>query len=244
MDTLIKTHYDAVCERYGEDNVFFVFLYGSQNYGIDIQDSDVDTKAVILLPEEELFWRQSVDTHIYFEPSGICQILDLVTFVKYLLSYDLSLLEVFISKHIIVNPKYEQFFKELKLLERELFDRDHKSFLRELMNLAKEDWDYFNRRKKDTTEIKIFLHAFRLISVAANFIDTSSYDFSMKLSEDYQEIFKKAKREKTLPQEFYNLFPFIYSRVEQSFHEQQYTQASIKSFQVFCRNVYRYYNSN
>ena len=54
MDTLIKTHYDAVCERYGEDNVFFVFLYGSQNYGIDIQDSDVDTKAVILLPEEEL----------------------------------------------------------------------------------------------------------------------------------------------------------------------------------------------
>lgn len=29
MDTLIKTHYDAVCERYGEDNVFFVFLYGS-----------------------------------------------------------------------------------------------------------------------------------------------------------------------------------------------------------------------
>ena len=27
MDTLIKTHYDAVCERYGEDNVFFVFLY-------------------------------------------------------------------------------------------------------------------------------------------------------------------------------------------------------------------------
>ena len=119
MDTLIKTHYDAVCERYGEDNVFFVFLYGSQNYGIDTQDSDVDTKAVILLPEEELFWRHSIDTHIYFEPSGICQILDLVTFVKYLLSYDLSLLEVFISKHIIVNPKYEQFFEELKLLESE-----------------------------------------------------------------------------------------------------------------------------
>ena len=244
MDTLVKTHYDAICERYGEDNVFCVFLYGSQNYGIDIQDSDIDTKAVILLPEEELFWRHSIDTHIYFKPSGVCQILDLVTFVKNLLSYDLTLLEVFISKHVIVNPKYEHFFEELKLLERELFDRDHKSFLRELMNLAKEDWDYFNRRKKDTTEIKIFLHAFRLISVAANFIDTASYNFSMELSETHQKIFRKAKEEQILPQEFYDLFPFIYSRVEQSFHEKQYTQASIKSFQVFCRNMYRYYNSN
>ena len=66
MDTLIKTHYDAVCERYSEDNVFFVFLYGSQNYGIDTQDSDVDTKAVILPRFEEFVLNKDAlsTTHI------------------------------------------------------------------------------------------------------------------------------------------------------------------------------------
>lgn len=191
-----------------------------------------------------MLWHHSIDTHIFFKPNGMCQVLDVVTFIKNLLSYDLTLLEIFISKHIIINPKYEHFFEELKLLERELFDRDPKSFLRELMNLAKEDWDYFNHRKKDTTEIKIFLHAFRLISVAANFIDTASYHFSMEMSDSHQKIFIKAKEERLLPQELYDLFPFVYSRVEQSFHEKEYTQASIKSFQVFCKKIYQFYNSN
>lgn len=88
-------------------------------------------------------------------------------------------MEVFISKHIIINPKYESFFDSLKALERELFDRDPKSFLRELIDLAKEDWEHFHRHKKNTTDLKTFLHAFRLISVAMNFIDTNSYGFSV-----------------------------------------------------------------
>ena len=41
-------HYDTVCEEYGEENVMGVFLYGSQNYGINTPTSDVDTKAILI----------------------------------------------------------------------------------------------------------------------------------------------------------------------------------------------------
>ena len=46
--TRVKEHYNYVCEKYGKDNVLGVFLYGSQNYGLATEESDVDTKAILI----------------------------------------------------------------------------------------------------------------------------------------------------------------------------------------------------
>ena len=46
----VKEHYDFVLKHYNgnTDCVFGVFLVGSQNYGLDDENSDVDTRAVVL----------------------------------------------------------------------------------------------------------------------------------------------------------------------------------------------------
>ena len=56
----VRKHYNMVIEKYGEDNVLGVFLYGSQNYHTDTKDSDVDTKAILIPTLEDLCLRRPV----------------------------------------------------------------------------------------------------------------------------------------------------------------------------------------
>lgn len=44
----VYKHYDETRDTFGLNKVVGVFLQGSQNYGLDYKDSDVDTKAVLL----------------------------------------------------------------------------------------------------------------------------------------------------------------------------------------------------
>jgi predicted nucleotidyltransferase len=42
----VREHYDEALEYFPEDKIVGVFLQGSQNYGLDYEDSDVDTKLI------------------------------------------------------------------------------------------------------------------------------------------------------------------------------------------------------
>jgi hypothetical protein len=44
----VKRHYDEACKLLPEDRIVGVFLQGSQNYGLDYEGSDIDTKCIVL----------------------------------------------------------------------------------------------------------------------------------------------------------------------------------------------------
>ena len=44
----VHDHYDETRNTFGLNKIVGVFLQGSQNYGLDYESSDVDTKAVLL----------------------------------------------------------------------------------------------------------------------------------------------------------------------------------------------------
>ena len=51
----IQEHKQVVLNAgYPEKQIFGIFLYGSQNYGLDTENSDVDTKAIIIPTIEDL----------------------------------------------------------------------------------------------------------------------------------------------------------------------------------------------
>ena len=43
----VKEHYEDVKKKIPEDRIIGIFLEGSQNYRMDLPDSDVDTKVFI-----------------------------------------------------------------------------------------------------------------------------------------------------------------------------------------------------
>ena len=52
----LQEHYDEACGLIPEDRIVGVFLQGSQNYGLDIPGSDVDSKCIVLPTLEDIIF--------------------------------------------------------------------------------------------------------------------------------------------------------------------------------------------
>ena len=102
----LRAHFNAAVEYFGEDRVFGVFLYGSQNYGLATAASDVDTKC-ILLPTFEDMCRQeqwtSVELHVDEEH---CECKDIRKMVQMWQKMNMNFLEILFTDNYYINPKY------------------------------------------------------------------------------------------------------------------------------------------
>ena len=59
----LNRHYQEALTLFPEDRIVGVFLQGSQNYGLDYEGSDIDTKCIVLPTLEDLiFNRKPVST--------------------------------------------------------------------------------------------------------------------------------------------------------------------------------------
>ena len=61
----LELHKKEVLKYYPEDQLLGVFLYGSQNYGINTETSDVDTKAILIPTFKELIFNRPVSRELH-----------------------------------------------------------------------------------------------------------------------------------------------------------------------------------
>ena len=240
----VNKRYQEVCEKYGEKNVFFLYLYGSQNYGLDTKKSDIDTKAIIFLPEEQMIWRQSIDEYMTFDNGELCQIIDLVTFIRFLLMYRLTYLECFISSAIIINPRYAQLFEEFKHLDHFVYDYDQRNFVRELIESSQCDWNYFKSNEKDLLLPKIFTHAYRKMAMAKHILMGGSYSNGIKMDKEQTDKLRNIKISSQVPEYMQDEYRELSERTINLYQQMDKEQQSINKFQIFCQKAYKQYNSN
>ena len=56
----LNRHYQEALTLFPEDRIVGVFLQGSQNYGLDYEGSDIDTKCIVLPTLEDLIFNRFV----------------------------------------------------------------------------------------------------------------------------------------------------------------------------------------
>ena len=119
---IIKKHYESVVGRGYE--VVGVFLTGSQNYGMDIDESDVDTKAIVI-PSFDHYANNMSEITLNIADvcsdllSGNCLVKDISSVGNLWLKGSMNFIEILFTEYKIVNPKYESFMNEL-INEREM----------------------------------------------------------------------------------------------------------------------------
>ena len=117
----IKKHYQAVIE-YGipEERILGVFLYGSQNYGCALPDSDVDTKAIFIPSLEEAVLNKQMTNHeIHLANGEHCEVMDIRHLIDNFKKQNINFVEVLYTEYCYVNPKYEQIWREYFIDNRE-----------------------------------------------------------------------------------------------------------------------------
>lgn len=105
----MREHYDRGIELYSESRIVGLFLQGSQNYGLDYEGSDIDTK-LILTPtiEDIIFNRKAVSTTHIMENEEHLDAKDIRLYIQTFRKQNLNFLEILFTEFKIVNPQYEK----------------------------------------------------------------------------------------------------------------------------------------
>lgn len=117
----LEEHYKFAKTKYSEERILGIFLYGSQNYKMDVEDSDVDSILVVLPTFEDLLFKKNWLSKEIYMPDNNEHIVvkDIRCYREELLKQNLNYLETLIGEFYILNPKYQFLFQNYFINNRQ-----------------------------------------------------------------------------------------------------------------------------
>ena len=107
-------HYEEAKQYFPEDRIVGVFLQGSQNYGLDLPTSDVDTKLIVVPTFKDIALnRKPVSTTHVRANDEHTDFKDVRLYIETFKKQNLNFLEILFTDYFIVNPLYAQQWNRL-----------------------------------------------------------------------------------------------------------------------------------
>lgn len=113
IDRIIE-HYNEVLKEIPEEQIFFIALQGSQNYGLADKDSDVDTKCVVLPSLEEIIFNKEPRSYtMVLDNDEHIDIKDIRLMFGQYRKQNINFVETLFTDEVKVNPSYQEYYDEL-----------------------------------------------------------------------------------------------------------------------------------
>lgn len=119
IEKAIEEHKQKVLEHYSENQILGIFVYGSQNYGLATQNSDIDTKAVIIPTIEDLALHPVKTKTLIFDNGEHCEIMDIMHLVANYKKQNINFIETLFTSYYWMNPLYEEIWNKHFITYRE-----------------------------------------------------------------------------------------------------------------------------
>lgn len=108
----LQQHYNKVIKMGYE--VVGVFLQGSQNYALSYEDSDIDSKAIVMPKFEDFVLNKTpVSTTHILENDEHIDLKDIRLMFECFKKQNINFVEILFTKYKIMNPKYEKLFQPM-----------------------------------------------------------------------------------------------------------------------------------
>lgn len=110
----VREHLDYFCENNPGVQYVGIFLYGSQNYGLDTPESDVDTKLIVLPTLEDLVFHRSPTSNTIVLPNDEqIDVKDIRLMFDNYRKQNINFLETLFTPWRHINPKYMWAFRQV-----------------------------------------------------------------------------------------------------------------------------------
>lgn len=174
----------ALLESKGYE-VLGVFLYGSDNYHLSDEKSDIDTKAIIIPTFDDLIFKNEYESKTFEEEDGsLMDVKDIRHMFNIFLKPNINFLEVLFTPYFKLNPNYFAYFSGKIFKNAEKIAHYNKS--RFLFTIYGEQKSRFTRLLRDTPSsheevekygysLKNFHHIIRMGEFASRFVDGESF---------------------------------------------------------------------
>lgn len=175
-------------------NLIGVFLFGSQNYGLDIETSDRDYIALYTPTLKNVCSNTIIIDREYSFRGGLIKLIDIRDYIKNLKLCNPNYLEILFSKDYYLNLEYiTEFSKIMDNRESVAYANPHSAIVK-MRGMAKQNYSRF---KKDILKIKELVSLIRM-----RYLITAYVSGFFKLDANYgdmllnspQECLKELKR--------------------------------------------------
>ena len=117
----VQEHFDEALTLFPEDRIVGIFLQGSQNYGLDLPTSDVDTKLIVVPTFKDIVLnRKPVSTTHIRENAEHIDLKEIRGYIETFRKQNLNFLEILFTDYFIVNPIYEAQWNRLVQAREEI----------------------------------------------------------------------------------------------------------------------------
>lgn len=126
-------------------NIWFLALYGSQNYGLDTNNSDVDTKGLII-PSFKQFARSesTINSVIVTDRDEHVEVKDCYSMINNFWKQNINFLEILFTKHVILNEDYLEEWQALVNLREEIARFDELKAIKAMAGMAKQKFEHLS----------------------------------------------------------------------------------------------------
>lgn len=110
----VREHYEESLQHFPKDNIVGIFLQGSQNYGLDTESSDIDTKLIVTPTFKALAFNEKPvsTTHVRANNEHI-DFKDIRLYIDCFRKQNLNFLEILFTDYFIINPLYAEQWQRL-----------------------------------------------------------------------------------------------------------------------------------
>lgn len=185
--TRLQEHYNEVKKFCDEEQILGVFLYGSQNYGVDNKDSDVDSVAIIIPTIKDMVLNEPLSIEIQFDNGEHCVVKDLREMLKMWKKQNINFLEVLYTQYYIVNPNLALFYVHLLAVRECFVHYDIEKMVKSICGQA------IHTLKQNPADPKKLSNAMRLYDFIIDFCDGANYQNCLYPSEDKRVKYKRVK---------------------------------------------------
>ena len=187
-----------------KDNHPFVYmgLYGSQNYGIETEQSDVDVKTIILPTKRELYLdKKKISKEKDNESGGLNLIQDIRLICNSFYKGNINFLEILYTPYYMYNPKFtEPVFNLLKKRDK-IANRSPLTLANICRGMALNKVKLFSKPtegKKETIEKygydpKQLVHIIRLYDFLKRYYSSNDFEYSLKVTNNYVDFLRELK---------------------------------------------------
>lgn len=147
----INETWEYCLERFGESRCIALTLHGSQNYELDLPDSDVDAKLMVAPTWEDVIFNKKPLSETIQGPYGDINVTDIRLFIgNNLKKQNFNFLECLFTIYYRVNPRYQDLWERLIEQREQIAHYKPAEAVRTMMGQVENQWrrwDRFDNKK-------------------------------------------------------------------------------------------------
>lgn len=181
----LKKHYEEALKYFDEQHIVGIFLQGSQNYGLDVNGSDIDTKLIVTPTFKEIVRADNPisTTHIMDNDEHI-DFKDVRLYIKTFLKQNPNFLEILFTRYFYINPLYKDLWMQLVENREAIARYDISANVKAIRGVALEKYHSMEHRYPSKIEIidkygydpKQLHHLLRMEGFLDNYLKGISYE--------------------------------------------------------------------